>query len=141
MEWTTAAVLIAQAVWGPNAAIVAALGAFLGHLFPVWLGFKGGKGVATFLGVLLALSPVALAAFAAERKAAALPGVAPLPSAAHRRKMARAAAAATALPPLPPSPPSGPPNGRPGAPSWHAAAGRPERSGPLRARLPRWRFS
>src|SRR3954471_24293877 len=44
----TAAVLIAG-VWGPEAAIVAALGAFLGHLFPVWLGFRGGKGVATFL--------------------------------------------------------------------------------------------
>src|SRR3954463_195546 len=60
----TAAVLIARA-WGPEAAILAALGAFLGHLFPVWLGFKGGKGVATFIGVLLAFSPPALAAFAA----------------------------------------------------------------------------
>ena len=43
---------------------VAALGAFLGHLFPVWLGFKGGKGVATFLGVLLGLQPLAALAFA-----------------------------------------------------------------------------
>ena len=51
--------------WGEGAALAAALGAFLGHLFPVWLGFKGGKGVATFLGVLLALSPLALLAFAA----------------------------------------------------------------------------
>ncbi len=41
--------------WGPLAAQAAALGALLGHLFPIWLRFKGGKGVATFLGLVLAL--------------------------------------------------------------------------------------
>ncbi len=51
----TAAVLIAGYVAGRDAALAAALGAFLGHLFPVWLGFKGGKGVAVYIGVLLGL--------------------------------------------------------------------------------------
>jgi glycerol-3-phosphate acyltransferase PlsY len=60
----TVAVVIAWR-WGPNLAILAALGAFLGHLFPVWLSFKGGKGVATYLGCLLGLSPLAALAFAA----------------------------------------------------------------------------
>lgn len=49
------AVLIARAVAGEDAAQLAALLAFIGHCYPVWLKFKGGKGVATFLGVLLAL--------------------------------------------------------------------------------------
>jgi len=59
----TAAVAIA-ALWGPQFAIVAGLGAFFGHLFPVWLGFKGGKGVATFIGVLIGLKPLAALIFA-----------------------------------------------------------------------------
>ena len=50
------------AQWWPLAAPLAALGAIVGHCFPVWLGFKGGKGVATALGVVLALAwPVAIA--------------------------------------------------------------------------------
>jgi len=52
-----AAVLLAK-LWGPDMALVAAFGAVVGHLFPVWLAFKGGKGVATTLGALLALSPL-----------------------------------------------------------------------------------
>ncbi|WP_422282202.1 glycerol-3-phosphate 1-O-acyltransferase PlsY [Bradyrhizobium sp.] len=51
----TAAVLIAGYFDGPNAAMLAALGAFLGHLFPVWLKFRGGKGVAVYIGVLFGL--------------------------------------------------------------------------------------
>jgi len=49
------AVLVA-AMWGPDMQLTAALGALLGHLYPVWLRFKGGKGVATALGVLLAIA-------------------------------------------------------------------------------------
>jgi glycerol-3-phosphate acyltransferase PlsY len=57
----TLAVLAASTLIGPDAAIAAGLGAFLGHLFPVWLKFKGGKGVATFIGLLIAFTwPVAL---------------------------------------------------------------------------------
>ncbi|MGL5115318.1 MAG: glycerol-3-phosphate 1-O-acyltransferase PlsY [Beijerinckiaceae bacterium] len=59
----TVAVLVAG-MWGPWTAIIAGLGAFLGHLFPVWLKFKGGKGVATYIGILLALSWKGLLVFA-----------------------------------------------------------------------------
>jgi glycerol-3-phosphate acyltransferase PlsY len=51
----TAAVVISGYYGGPNAAMLAALGAFLGHLFPVWLNFRGGKGVAVYIGVLIGL--------------------------------------------------------------------------------------
>lgn len=56
-----AAAVLVGAAWGPEAALAGAVGAVIGHMFPVWLGFRGGKGVATALGVLLALAwPVAL---------------------------------------------------------------------------------
>ncbi|MET3892335.1 glycerol-3-phosphate acyltransferase PlsY [Bosea sp. OAE506] len=62
----TAAVLLAAALLGGReAGLVAGLGAFLGHLFPVWLRFKGGKGVATFLGILIALKGSIALIFAA----------------------------------------------------------------------------
>ncbi|KJC36073.1 glycerol-3-phosphate acyltransferase [Bradyrhizobium sp. LTSP885] len=61
----TVAVIIAGTYDGPDAAMLAALGAFLGHLFPVWLKFKGGKGVATYIGVLLGLFWPAALIFAA----------------------------------------------------------------------------
>ncbi|MEP3429626.1 MAG: glycerol-3-phosphate 1-O-acyltransferase PlsY [Roseibium sp.] len=51
----TVAVLIVRHFFGMEMALIAGLGAFLGHLFPVWLKFKGGKGVATYLGILLGL--------------------------------------------------------------------------------------
>ncbi|HZP08645.1 glycerol-3-phosphate 1-O-acyltransferase PlsY [Methyloceanibacter sp.] len=60
----TAAVLLASH-WGETPALLAGLGAFLGHLFPVWLGFHGGKGVATYIGVLLGLYWPAGVAFCA----------------------------------------------------------------------------
>jgi glycerol-3-phosphate acyltransferase PlsY len=58
----TAAVLVVRYLFGPDAALVAAAGALVGHIFPVWLSFKGGKGVATYIGLLIGLAwPAALA--------------------------------------------------------------------------------
>jgi glycerol-3-phosphate acyltransferase PlsY len=65
----TAAVLIAELLWpgldSATAGIVAGAGALVGHLYPVWLKFRGGKGVATLLGVLIPLLPIAAAIYAA----------------------------------------------------------------------------
>lgn len=84
------AVLFARAVAGEDAAQVAGLAAFLGHLYPVFTGFRGGKGMATFLGVLLALAwPVGLSACAIW-----------LATAAARRISSLAALAAAALSPV-----------------------------------------
>lgn len=62
-------VWLAYSFFGPDIAVMVGFGAVLGHCFPIWLGFRGGKGVATAAGVILALTPlvlvVALAAFAA----------------------------------------------------------------------------
>jgi acyl phosphate:glycerol-3-phosphate acyltransferase len=61
----TAAIIIAKRAFGDETGAFAASGAILGHLYPVWLKFRGGKGVATFLGVLIALLPQAAAIYAA----------------------------------------------------------------------------
>ena len=60
----TAAVLLAQRLLGLEAGPAAGAGALIGHLYPVWLRFRGGKGVATFLGVLIPLLPIAAAVYA-----------------------------------------------------------------------------
>jgi glycerol-3-phosphate acyltransferase PlsY len=59
----TAAVLAMMRFGGADTSLVAGLGAVLGHVFPVWLKFKGGKGVATYIGVLIAVSWPAAAVF------------------------------------------------------------------------------
>ncbi len=60
----TVAAVIAQAVFGQNAGLIAGFAAFIGHLFPIWLGFKGGKGVATYIGTLLGVAPLMVPLFA-----------------------------------------------------------------------------
>jgi len=60
----TIAVMVAGR-YGPDTAVIAGLGAFLGHCFPVWLRFKGGKGVATYIGVLLGFTWQVMLIFAA----------------------------------------------------------------------------
>jgi acyl phosphate:glycerol-3-phosphate acyltransferase len=60
-----AAILVMDRLDGTDAALVAGLGAVIGHVFPVWLRFKGGKGVATYIGALIAIAWPIAAAFAA----------------------------------------------------------------------------
>lgn len=86
----TAAVLVAAWALGPPSALAAAAGAILGHLYPVWLKFRGGKGVATFLGGLIGLAWPAAIVFAAVWLAVA----------ALMRYSSAAALAATAVSPL-----------------------------------------
>ena len=61
----TTAALAGFYIAGPEAGLLAGFGAFIGHLFPVWIGFKGGKGVATYIGTLLGVAPLWVLAFAA----------------------------------------------------------------------------
>jgi glycerol-3-phosphate acyltransferase PlsY len=87
----TLAVLVVEHFGGRELALLAAAGALLGHLFPVWLGFRGGKGVATYIGVLLVLAwPAALAFCAIWLVVAAL----------SRYSSLAALAASAATPPL-----------------------------------------
>jgi len=64
LKGTVAVLVGAYFLGGPQAALAAGIGAFLGHLFPVWLGFKGGKGVATYIGVLIGVKASVALAFA-----------------------------------------------------------------------------
>jgi len=61
----TAAILIAERLFSDETAAFAATGALVGHLYPVWLKFRGGKGVATLLGILIPLLPIAAVVYAA----------------------------------------------------------------------------
>ncbi|MBO9123587.1 MULTISPECIES: glycerol-3-phosphate 1-O-acyltransferase PlsY [unclassified Rhizobium] len=61
----SAAAWIVSYFFGPEAAVIAGFFAFIGHLFPVWIGFKGGKGVATYIGTLLGVAPLMVLGFAA----------------------------------------------------------------------------
>ncbi|MEO6433912.1 MAG: glycerol-3-phosphate acyltransferase, partial [Sphingomicrobium sp.] len=60
----TVAIIVSRALWSADYDLFAAAGAFIGHLYPVWLGFKGGKGVATLLGVLIGTFPLAATGYA-----------------------------------------------------------------------------
>ncbi|HWI88362.1 MAG TPA: glycerol-3-phosphate 1-O-acyltransferase PlsY [Sphingomicrobium sp.] len=60
----TAAVLVAQRLFGPETGAAAGAGALIGHMYPVWLRFKGGKGAATFFGLLIPLLPIAAGVYA-----------------------------------------------------------------------------
>jgi glycerol-3-phosphate acyltransferase PlsY len=61
----SAAIVLAQRLFGEEIGAFAAAGALIGHLYPAWLKFRGGKGVATFLGILIPLVPMAAAIYAA----------------------------------------------------------------------------
>jgi glycerol-3-phosphate acyltransferase PlsY len=61
----TVAALVGYYFFGPEAGLLAGFAAFMGHLFPLWLGFKGGKGVATYIGTLLGVAPWMVLVFAA----------------------------------------------------------------------------